>query len=94
MIELYKVLKKPLITEKTTDQKDAQNKVSFVVHPDANKLQVKEAIEKIFGVHVMDVNTVNMLGKVKGFRQKRGKRSDWKKAIVTLRSGDKIEFFE
>ena len=94
MIELYKVLKKPLITEKTTDQKDAQNKVSFVVHPDANKLQVKEAIEKIFGVHVMDVNTVNMLGKVKGFRQKRGKRSDWKKAIVTLRNGDKIEFFE
>ncbi len=94
MIELYKVLKKPLITEKTTDQKDAQNKVSFVVHPDANKLQVKEAIERIFGVHVMDVNTVNMLGKVKGFRQKRGKRADWKKAIVTLRSGDKIEFFE
>lgn len=94
MIELYKILKKPLITEKTTDQKDGQNKVTFVIHPDANKHQVKGAVERIFGVHVVEVHTLNMVGKVKGVKQKRGKRPDWKKAIVTLREGDKIEFFE
>ena len=94
MIGIYKILKKPIITEKTTDQKEDHNKVTFMVNPEANKHEVKSAVERVFGVHVVEVNTMNMLGKVKGFRQRRGKRSDWKKAIVTLRAGDKIEFFE
>lgn len=94
MIGIYKILKKPIITEKTTGQKEDHNKVTFMVNPEANKHAIKSAVERVFGVHVVEVNTMNMLGKIKGFRQRRGKRSDWKKAIVTLREGDKIEFFE
>jgi large subunit ribosomal protein L23 len=61
---------------------------------DANKKEIKQAIENLFGVTVLGVNTLMVRGKVKGFRMRKGKRPDWKKAFVTLKEGDKIEFFE
>jgi large subunit ribosomal protein L23 len=70
------------------------NAYTFVVHPDANKTEIRQAIESIWDVHVVSVNTVNRKGKTKRFRQTLGKRSDTKRAVVKLREGDKIEIFE
>ena len=94
MKNLYDVLKRPIITEKGTLQKELSNRVTFEVHPDANKKEIKQAIEKIFKVRVLNVCTLNQRGKVKRVGRHRGKRADWKKAIVTLRPEDQIEFFE
>lgn len=87
------ILKKPLVTEKSTSLlKD--NKYTFVVDPDANKTEIKQAVESIFKVKVEKVNTMNVKGKTKRVRGIVGKTSDSKKAIVTLRRGDKIEIYE
>lgn len=94
MSEVYSVLKRPLLTEKGTDQKESMNKYLFEVDRGANKIQVKNAVEKIFSVKVDDVHTVNVKGKVKRVGRNIGKRSDWKKAIVTLKAGEKIEIIE
>lgn len=89
-IHLYDIIKSPLITEKGARQ-SGDNKYYFRVHPNASKHQVKDAVEKIFNVKVLDVNTLNVLGKWKRVRIQPGKTSDWKKAIVTLKEGQKIE---
>lgn len=94
MSGVYSVLKRPLLTEKGTDQKESMNKYLFEVDRGANKIQVKNAVEKIFSVKVDDVHTVNVKGKVKRVGRNIGKRSDWKKAIVTLKAGEKIEIIE
>lgn len=94
MDKAYSMVRHPILTEKSALQKDAYNKVTFKVAPDATKRQIKEAIQNIFNVTVLDVRTINMLGKKRRFRMRMGKRPDWKKAIVTLKPGDKIEFFE
>ncbi|OGW14978.1 MAG: 50S ribosomal protein L23 [Nitrospinae bacterium RIFCSPLOWO2_12_FULL_45_22] len=94
MKDPYSIIKKPIITEKSTLLKEAQNKVLFQVATHANKKEIKQAIEKLFGVTVLGVNTLKVRGKVKGLRMRKGKRPDWKKAFVTLKEGDKIEFFE
>lgn len=94
MSEVYSVIKRPLLTEKGTDQKESMNKYLFEVDRGANKIQVKNAVEKIFSVKVDDVHTVNVKGKVKRVGRNIGKRSDWKKAIVTLKAGEKIEIIE
>jgi large subunit ribosomal protein L23 len=83
-----------LVTEKTTNQKDSFNQVSFEVDRKANRVEIKRAIEKIFNVRVIQVQTMQVKGKVKRRGQILGKRKDWKKAIVTLMPGERIDFFE
>jgi large subunit ribosomal protein L23 len=90
----FDVIQKPLITEKTTVEKDARGIVAFQVHRDANKLEIKEAVEKLFKVEVVEVNTINVSGKIKRFGRHLGKRSNWKKAYVTLKQGSSVDFFE
>jgi large subunit ribosomal protein L23 len=94
MKNLYEIIRRPIITEKSTLLREEANKVIFEVHPDANKKEITKAVEKIFKVHVLEVRTLNQRGKEKRVGRNRGFRSDWKKAIVTLKPEDKIEFFE
>lgn len=94
MIDPYDIIRQPLVTEKSLAQKAGHNKVSFLVDLHANKQEIKEAVERIFAVKVRDVNTVYLQGKRKRVKMREGKRPDQKKAVVTLREGDKIEFFE
>lgn len=94
MNDPYGIIQRPLVTEKSLTQNTERNKVSFFVDQDANKQQIRAAVERIFAVKVLDVNTIFLKGKRKRTKMREGKRSDQKKAIVTLRDGDKIEFFE
>ena len=90
----HNIVKAPIVTEKSNIQKDEFNKVSFVVDKNANKVQVKNAVEYLFKVKVDKVQLMNVKGKVKNFGRFHGKRPDWKKAIITLKEGEKIEIFE
>jgi large subunit ribosomal protein L23 len=90
----YQVIKRPLITEKGMQSNEEHNTVVFQVDPRANKLLIKQAIEALFQVKVLEVNTLNMRGQKKRVRMREGKKPDWKKAYVTLREGDTITFFE
>ncbi len=91
----WDVLKRPLITEKGTDRQAQLNQYSFEVSPDANKNQIKEAVELAFKVSVTDVHTMNVRGKMRRVGRHRGMTGDWKKAIVTVQQGQSIsEFFE
>ena len=95
MKSLHDVIVRPLImTEKGERQKEEQNKVLFEVAMKASKPEIKTAVEKLFKVGVTDVNTVVVRGKVTRMGRRMGKRPNWKKAVVTLREGDTIEFFE
>jgi len=94
MIDPYDIILRPLVTEKSLTQNSEQNKVSFLVNTEANKQAIRGAVERIFAVKVTEVNTVSLKGKWKRTRMREGKRPDQKKAVVTLRQGDKIEFFE
>lgn len=93
MLDNYTILKRPLITEKCTFLKE-QNKVLFEVDKRANKHQIKKAVEVIFKVKVNEVNTVVVAGKEKRYGRYRSKGSSWKKAIVMLAPGSKIDIFE
>ena len=88
---LYDVIVRPVVTEKSTAAAE-QNKVTFKISPTATKKDVKEAVEKIFKVSVVKVNTINTEGKMKKFRGKDGQRSDMRKAVVTLAAGQVIDF--
>jgi large subunit ribosomal protein L23 len=90
----YQIIQRPLITEKGMRCNETSNTVVFQVDPRANKVQIQHAVEALFRVKVLRVNTMNMQGKKKRVRFREGKRSDWKKAYVTLREGDTITFFE
>ncbi len=90
----YQIIRKPLVTEKSLEQKAETNKVSFMVDVRATKYEIRQAVEAIFPVRVLHVNTMKVKGKKRRVRLQEGKRPDWKKAIVTLREGDRIEFFE
>lgn len=94
MSRYHRIIEKPLITEKSMELLHEANRVSFRVHKNANKLQVKKAIEEIFEVTVEDVNMVSVRGKQRRFGKNMGQTKDWKKAIVRLKQGDKIELFE
>ena len=83
-----------VVTEKSTTQKETGNKVTFEVDRRANKIEIKQAVEKIFKVKVTDVHTMLVRGKVKRYKNVLGKRSDWKKAVVTLKPGEKVPFLE
>lgn len=92
MLTIYDVIKRPLITEKAVDLKEKENHVLFEVDFRANKIQIKEAVEKLFNVKVLDVRTMSVKGKTKRFGTIIGKRDDWKKAIVVLDKDQKLEF--
>lgn len=93
-IEMHRVLVQPLLTEKITGLREKTNTVGFVVHPEANRVQVKQAVETLLKVKVVKVNLMNVRGKVKRLGRFSGKRSDWKKAFVTLKEGEKLEMYE
>ena len=90
----HDVIIRALVTEKGTRMRESGNRFLFQVHPDANKLEIKQAIETVFSVHVESVQTQNVIGKRKRLGRYLGSRSAWKKAIVTLRAGDNIDLFE
>jgi large subunit ribosomal protein L23 len=91
------IIIRPIVTEKMNRQGDSLSKYGFMVSPDANKIQVKVAVEKLYGVSVSSVNTVKYSGKTKSRNTRsgimRGKSSAFKKAIVTLVKGEKIDFY-
>jgi large subunit ribosomal protein L23 len=95
MKNLYEVIRRPLITEKTTGLKETQRNLCFEVHPDATKPEIKRAVETLFSVKVAQVRVANVHGKVKRQGRYAGRRPDWKKAYVVLAEGQKmIEFFD
>jgi large subunit ribosomal protein L23 len=94
MKQAHQIIRRPLVTEKSTQQKEASNQYAFEVHPKANKIEIQSAVERLFKVKVSQVRTSTVMGKVKRLGRKYGKRPDWKKAIVTLKEGDRIDFFE
>ena len=93
-MNIYDVIKKPLVTEKTTVEKDTKNVLAFEVNRAANKIEIKAAVEQLFNTQVAEVNTVNVAGKTKRTAKGIGKRSNWKKAYVTLKEGSNVDFFE
>ena len=95
MRDLYNIIQRPCLTEKGNKLQESQNKVVFSVDSRANKIEIKNAVEVIFGVEVEKVSTMNMKGKLKRTGRFVGRRSDWKKAIVKLTPASKgIQFFE
>lgn len=93
-MEATQIIRRPIVTEKTNRLKESQNKVTFEVDPQACKNEIKRAVEALFKVKVKKVNTTRVPGKQKRFGFHMFRRPDIKKAVVTLRAGDKIEFFE
>lgn len=89
-LHLYDVIRDPVITEKVSKDTE-QGKYAFRVHSKANKKQIKAAIERNFNVHVTKINTMNCVGKWRRVRYQPGKTAEWKKAIVTLKKGEKID---
>lgn len=94
MKKLFQVIDSPLITEKGTLLAEDSNQVLFRVPRQANKAEIREAVERLFDVKVVKVRTLNCLGKNRRVGRVVGKRSDWKKAYVTLAEGQSIDFFE
>ncbi|MDR2883778.1 MAG: 50S ribosomal protein L23 [Deferribacteraceae bacterium] len=92
MITIYDVLQRPMMTEKSMMLKEADNTIVFKVHPEANKRQIKEAVEQFFNVKVKEVRSMNYNGKEKRFGRTMGRRNDWKKALVVLKEGETLEF--
>ena len=90
----HEIIIKPLITEKTSIQKELNNQLTFEVDRRANRIEIKQAIESIFNVRVAAVKTMQVTGKTKQRGGITGKRRDWKKAIVKLMPGERIDFFE
>ncbi len=89
-LHMFDVIRQPSITEKFTQQ-NIKGKYAFEVHPIANKIQIKEAVEKIYSVHVTRVNTMNSSGKWRRVRRDLGKTAAWKRAVVTLKKGETID---
>lgn len=94
MMDLYQIIKRPLITEKGTKQKKQSNQLAFEVDRRANKILIRNAIESIFKVKVLSVRVMNVKGKERRVGRNVGRKADWKKAIVRLAQGENIEFFE
>ena len=90
----HDIIRRPIITEKTTNQKETFNQFSFEVAPKANRVEIKKAIEDVFSVRVSAVRTLHVRGKLKRRGRILGRRRSWKKAVVTLMPGERIEFFE
>jgi large subunit ribosomal protein L23 len=94
MKDIYSIIKKPRLTEKGTALQEGYNQIVLQVAPEANKIEIKGAVEKLFNVKVDIVRTMNMHGKQKRMGRYSGQKSDWKKAVVTLKKGSTIDFLE
>lgn len=93
-MEEYGIIRRPIVTEKGTVLRDENNQLLFEVDIRSNKSEIKKAVEKLFKVKVLSVHTQNRLGKRKRLGKFVGRRRNWKKAIVTLREGDRVDYFE
>ncbi|OGQ95748.1 MAG: 50S ribosomal protein L23 [Deltaproteobacteria bacterium RIFOXYA2_FULL_55_11] len=93
MREHQEIIRAPLITEKGSLMAEKTNQVLFKVRPDANKIEVKKAVEALFKVKVLKVRMIRYLGKMRRVGRNAGRLPQWKKAYVTLKEGDKIDFF-
>ncbi len=93
-MNIYSIIKKPHVTEKTSLGTSASNAITIVVDRDSNKIEIKKAVESLFKVDVVSVRTINVAGKTKRFGRTYGKRQNWKKAYVTLKEGQTVDFFE
>lgn len=93
-MNVYDVIRAPIMSEKTLSKKEETNQFAFEVDPRVNKIQIKESVEKSFKVSVLQVRTMNVRGKKKRLGRHQGRKSNWKKALVTLKEGETIEFFE
>lgn len=93
-MNIYDVIKKPMITEKGSRIKEELNKIVLHVDSEANKMEIRQAVEAVFKVKVEDVATMNFKGKRKRLGVRQGVRSDWKKAVVTLKKGETVEYLE
>jgi large subunit ribosomal protein L23 len=90
----YEIIKRPLLTEKSTEMKEKNNQYCFEVDSKATKSDVRNAVQDLFNVRVVDVKTMQYMGKTKRLGRFVGRRRDWKKAVVTLKAGASIELFE
>ena len=90
-MDYYQIIKKPLHSEKSVEDRESANSYHFSVDRKANKIQIKEAVEKLFDVKILDVRTMNRNGKKRRFRNQQFNTSRWKKAVVTLKEGDRID---
>ena len=92
-MNLYQIIQKPIITERSTILKEKFNQYVFQVHPDATKLEIKQAVQQLFKVQVNQVRTANFFGKMRrlSLGKPQGKRVDWKKAIVSIQKGQEIK---
>jgi large subunit ribosomal protein L23 len=93
-VNVYQVIRKPLVTEKSNIGRETQNLVTLAVDPRASKHDVRRAVEQLFGVDVLDVRTLRMPHKSRRVGRFLGRKTQWKKAIVRLAEGQKIEFYE
>ncbi len=93
-MDIHQIIKKLLVTEKSTTARETSNKYCFEVDRKANKVEISGAVEKLFKVKVVDVRVINVLGKKKRVGRSIGQKSSWKKAIVTLAADNRIEIFE
>ena len=92
--EPYDIIRRPVVTEKSTDLREEADQIVFEVARDANKIEIKQAVEALFKVKVKKVRTIKVRGKNRRLGLSAGKKPDWKKAIVKLRPGDTIQIFE
>ena len=93
-MNIHQVIREPHITEKGSIQKEANNQITFKVARNANKIEIRRAVESLLKTKVVSVKTMNMQGKKRRLGRSVGKRPDWKKAVVTLAPGENIEFFQ
>jgi large subunit ribosomal protein L23 len=93
-MNIYSIIKKPHVTEKTSLGTSASNTITLVVDRISNKIEIKKAVESLFKVDVTSVRTVNVAGKMKRSGRSFGKRQNWKKAYITLKEGQSVDFFE
>jgi large subunit ribosomal protein L23 len=94
MRSVYDVIRRPIISEKSTALAEVGNRYAFEVATQANKQEIRDAVQRLFSVKVLKVHTMNMHGKVKRVGRFETKRPNWKKALVTLAEGQKIDFFQ
>lgn len=93
-MDLYKVIKRPLITEKANLHKELSNQIALEVDRRANKVEIRRAVETLLKTEVLEVKTMNVQGKTRRVGRNTGRRPNWKKAIVRLAPGKRVEFFE
>lgn len=93
-MNLHEIIRRPLVTEKSSIGREEENLVTFAVDPRANKLEIKRAVEQLFDVNVVDVRTMRMPRKTRRVGRFMGRKTEWKKALVRLAEGQSIEFFE